>query len=125
MATCSLTVALLVLNTQTGLALGPFGMVLAVLPGLCIGLLNGTVVTRFGVPSFMATLGAWSAAAGVAMLLSGGQPPLIRDQSLRAFGLGRTLSIPNLFVVAMLVLALAFVLQNYTRFGRYMTRTAR
>lgn len=119
MATCSLTVALLVLNTQTGLALGPFGMVLAVLPGLCIGLLNGTVVTRFGVPSFMATLGAWSAAAGVAMLLSGGQPPLIRDQSLRTFGLGRTLSIPNLFVVAMLVLVLAFVLQNYTRFGRY------
>lgn len=119
MATCSLTIAMLVLNSRTGLALGLFGMALAVLPGLCIGGLNGTVVTRFGVPSFMTTLGVWSAAAGVAMLLSGGQPPLIQDQALRAFGLGRTLFIPNLAIIALLVLALGFVLQNYTRFGRY------
>lgn len=119
MAVSSLTLALLVLNTRTGLDLGMAGMALAVLPGLCIGILNGIVMTWLGVPSFMATLGAWSVALGLAMLLSGGQPPLIQDQVLRAFGLGKTLSVPNLAIIALFVLVLGFVLQNYTRFGRY------
>lgn len=119
MAACSLTLAMLVLNSRSGLDLGLLGVVLALLPGVAIGALNGIVVTRLGVPSFMATLGAWSAALGFAMLLSGGQPPLIHDQTLRAFGLGRTWTAPNLALVAILVLALGYVLQNYTRFGRY------
>ena len=119
MAASSLALAMLVLNSRTGFDLGLAGMALAVLAGAFIGVLNGLLVTRLGVPAFMATLGAWSAAMGVAMLLSGGQPPLIRDQALRAFGLGRTLSLPNLTLVALGVLALGFVLQNYTRFGRY------
>jgi len=119
MAVSSLTVAMLVLNSRTGLDLGLIGVLLAVLSGVGIGLVNGIVVTRLGVPPFMATLGVWSAASGFAMLLSGGQPPLIHDQTLRAFGLGRTFTVPNLAIVAILVLALGYVLQHYTRFGRY------
>lgn len=119
MAASSLIFAMLVLNSRTGLDLGLAGMALAVLASLGIGLLNGIVVTRLGVPSFMVTLGSWSAALGSAMLLSGGQPPLIQDQGLRAFGLGRTFAVPNLALVAILVLALGYVLQNYTRMGRY------
>lgn len=119
MAASSLAVALLVLNSRTGLELGLLGGLLAVLAGAGIGLLNGLVVTRLRVPSFMATLGVWSAALGLAMLLSGGQPPLIRDASLRSIGLGRTGVVPNLAIIAVLVLALGVVLQHYTRFGRY------
>jgi ribose transport system permease protein len=92
---------------------------LALLPGLALGVVNGCLVTRLGVPSFMATLGAWSAALGVAMLLSGGQPPRILDQGLRDFGLGRTGPVPNLALVAAAVVALGAVVQHATRFGRY------
>jgi ribose transport system permease protein len=67
----------------------------------------------------MVTLGIWSVSMGVAMLLSGGQPPLIRDEMLRSFGLGETLGVPNLSIVAILCLAVGYVLQTYTRFGRY------
>lgn len=119
MAVSSLTMALLVLNSRTSFDLGALGMLLAILPGLGIGLLSGIAVTRLGVPSFMATLGAWSAALGLAMLLSGGQPPLIRDPVVREFGLGRTLGASNLTWVAIAVVALGCVLQHYTRFGRY------
>lgn len=119
MAASSLVLAMLVLNSRTGLDLGAAGIALALLPGICIGWLNGIMMTRLRVPSFMATLGAWSAALGCAMLLSGGQPPLIRDTALRTFGLGHTLALPNLAIVALAVLALGFVLQHYTRFGRY------
>jgi ribose transport system permease protein len=119
MAASSLAVALLVLNSRTGFELGLPGVLLAVLAGAGIGLLNGLVVTRLRVPSFMVTLGVWSAALGLAMLLSGGQPPLIRDAALRSIGLGRTGPVPNLAIVAAFVLALGVVLQHYTRFGRY------
>jgi ribose transport system permease protein len=119
MALCSLTLAMLVLNSRSSLALGGFGFVLALLPGLAIGILNGLLLARLRVPSFMATLGAWSVALGLAMLVSGGQPPLILDPALRAFGLGRTGPVPNLALVAAAVLACAHVAQHHTRFGRY------
>ena len=118
MALCSLAVAMLALNSRTSLDLGAAAIALAVLPGLCAGTLNGLVTTLLGVPPFMATLGAWSAALGLAMLLSGGQPPLVKDAALRAFGLGRTGPVPNLAAVAVLVLLLGQVLQRHTRFGR-------
>ena len=119
MAASSLTFAMTVLNSRTGVDLGVLGIVLGTAVGACFGLLNGLVVTRFRVPSFMVTLGVWSVSMGIAMLLSGGQPPLIRDQTLRAFGLGETLGVPNLAIVAILCLAVGYVLQTYTRFGRY------
>jgi ribose transport system permease protein len=119
MALCSLSVAMLVLNSRTTLDLGAAALALALLPGLAIGALNGLVVTRLAVPSFMATLGTWSVALGLAMLLSGGQPPLVKDPSLRAFGLGQTATLPNLAIVALAVVAMGHVLQHHTRFGRH------
>lgn len=119
MALCSLTIAMLVLNSRTALDLGVGALALAVLPGLITGVLNGVLVTRLAVPSFMATLGVWSAALGLAMLSSGGQPPILKDQTLRALGLGRTAGLPNLALVAVVVVILAHVLQNHSRFGRY------
>ncbi|CAN7197991.1 ABC transporter permease [Pseudoduganella sp. LjRoot289] len=119
MAACSLGLAMLVLNSRSALDLGGAGAALALLPGFLLGLLNGGLVARLGVPSFMATLGVWSASLGAAMLLSGGQPPLILDQGMRSFGLGRTGAMPNLALIAVAIVALGYGLQHYTRFGRY------
>ena len=77
MAAASLTFAMSVLNTRTKLDLGFAGVLLGVIVGIGFGFVNGLIVTRFRVPSFMVTLGIWSISMGVAMLLSGGQPPLI------------------------------------------------
>ncbi|HTO64409.1 MAG TPA: ABC transporter permease [Bradyrhizobium sp.] len=119
MAASSLTFAMCVLNSRTGLSLGVFGLVLATLVGAGLGLLSGLVTTCLRVPSFMVTLGIWSASTGIAMLLSGNQPPLIEDPTLRALGLGRSLAVPNLFLIAITVVLLGYALQSYTRFGRY------
>lgn len=119
MAVGSLAMAMLVLNSRTGFDLGFAGIAAAALAGAGIGALNGAVVTRLGVPSFMATLAVWSAAMGAAMFMSAGEPPLVRDPALRGFGLGRTWGMPNLALVALLVLALGWVLQDFTRFGRH------
>jgi len=119
MAVSSLTFAMSVLNDRTGLDLGVFGLVLATFAGAGLGLLSGLVTTYLRVPSFMVTLGVWSASTGIAMLLSGDQPPLIKDPMLHALGLGRSFAVPNLFLVAVTVVLLGYALQSYTRFGRY------
>lgn len=119
MAVSSMTFALLVLNSRTALDLGLLGGALGILAGAGLGFLSGLIVARLRVPSFMVTLGVWSVGMGIAMLLSGGQPPLIKDQMLRGLGLGRTLAGPNLVVIAIVILLIGYVLQSYTRFGRY------
>jgi len=119
MATSSLTFAMSVFNSRNGLDLGVFGLGLATLVGAGLGLLSGLLTTCLRVPSFMVTLGVWSTSAGIALLLSGDQPPLIKDPMMRALGLGRSLAVPNLFLVAVAVVLLGYVLQSYTRFGRY------
>lgn len=119
MAASSLTFAMCVLNSRTGFDLGALAIVLSVGVGTALGVVNGMVITQLRVPSFMATLGMWSFSWGVAMLMSGGDPPLIRDEAMRAFGLGQTLGIPNLALVALLFLAIGYFLQQRTRFGRY------
>ena len=119
MASSSLTFAMTVLNSRTALDLGVAGILLATAVGGVLGLVNGLVVTKLRVPSFMVTLGIWSVSMGIAMLISGGQPPIIRDQMLRALGLGHSHGVPNLTIVAVVCLLVGYVLQTYTRFGRY------
>jgi len=119
MATGSLVFAMSVLNSRTGLDLGPLGLLAAALAGACLGFVNGAAITWLRVPSFLVTLGMWSVGAGIAMLFSGDQPPLIRDPLLSAMGLGRSVGVPNLFLLSAIVLLIGYVLQNFTRFGRY------
>jgi ribose transport system permease protein len=118
-AASSLTFGLTVANSRTGLDFGFLGLLVAAAVGGVFGLLNGLVVTRLRVPSFMATLGVGSISFGFAMLLSGDQPPLIRDQTVRQWGLGQTWGVPDLGLVAGACLIVGLLVQNYTRFGRY------
>jgi ribose transport system permease protein len=119
MAASSLTLALLVANSRTGLDLGLLGVALAVAAGAAFGWFNGAVTALLRIPSFMVTLGTLSISMGLAMLLSGGQPPLIRDQGLRAWGLGQWLALPRLTWIALACVAAGVLIQAYTRFGRY------
>jgi ribose transport system permease protein len=119
MAARSLTFAMLVFNSRTDLDLGLLGILAGMGVGGLFGLLSGIIVTKLRIPSFMVTLGIWSVSMGIAMLVSGGQPPLIRDGAIRTLGLGQTFGFPNLGIVALGCLALGCVLQTYTRFGRY------
>jgi len=119
MAACSLAFALAVANDRTPFDLGWLGLAVAAALGAGFGLVNGLVVTRLRVPSFMATLGIGSIGLGVAMLLSGDQPPLVRDAALRQWALGRTLGLPNLALAAAACLAGGVFIEQFTRCGRY------
>ena len=119
MGASSLIFALLVHNDRSGIDIGLLAIAAGALVGGAFGTLNGLLVTRLRIPSFMVTLGVWSFSSGVAMLISGGQPPRILDMGMRTWALGNTGFLPNLAIVAVVFLAVGYVLQTYTRFGRY------
>ena len=119
MAACSIVCALALANDRTTFDLGWVALPVAAGFGAVFGLVNGIIVTRLRVPSFMATLGLGSLCQGLAMLLSGDQPPLIRDAQLRQWALGQTSGFPNLALVALACLAAGFFVERFTRFGRY------
>jgi erythritol transport system permease protein len=122
----------LILN---GLTIEPLGIVIypsvaavlliVLLLGAVVGLVNGTLVTRFAVAPFIATLGMLYVARGAALLLSNGAtfPNLIgspdfRNEGFPALGAGRLLGIPVPVLIVMALALLAAFVARRTPFGR-------
>ena len=62
------------------------GLIAGVAAGLGVGLLNGLIVVRFGIPSLVATIGTWFFWGGIVVWRTGGkgQAPSSRTASSRA-----------------------------------------
>jgi ribose transport system permease protein len=93
----------------------------AVLVCGAVGGLSGLVVTRFGVPSFIVTLGVMQMARGAAFRLTEGESVYELPDSFTWLGRGADLAgVPNAVVLmALLYVATHFVLTR-TAFGRYV-----
>lgn len=92
----------------------------AVLAGLAGGLINGTATTLLRIPPFITTLGTLGIYRGLTLVITGGIPVanLRRDFGVLATGnLIGVVPVPLLFVVV--IAALAHLVLNYTRLGRY------
>jgi ribose transport system permease protein len=94
--------------------------------GLLIGIVNGLVITKGKIQSFVVTLAMMSAARGLARLVSGGSGieigygPSGAPPSFAMMGgkLGRFVPVPALIFLG--TVALAWVVLNKTSFGRYV-----
>jgi len=107
---------------------------LAVIPATtALGLVNGFGTAWLGLPSFMITLAMWLITQGLALSITKGTPifeiPVVSESlGTGTIGLIATmrpdgketflLRIPHIFLVAVVVLAVGFVVLRYTRFGR-------
>lgn len=112
--------SLLVLNGQNGNDLGLIGLAIVIATGALLGFLNGLIHVRLKIPSFMTTLGMWFVGAGVANALLGGGAVRINDTLVRGLALERFLGLPWGVWVALAALAIAYVIQDHTRLGRYI-----
>ncbi len=111
---------------QTGV---PIGLAAGVATGLACGLINGFLITRLQMPAFIVTLGMLGIALGLGQLLSGGTsvpnvPPAVQTEiGLRevfAFEVtGQRVRLTPPVVIAFGIAAIAAVVLNRTRFGRY------
>jgi ribose transport system permease protein len=94
------------------------GMIVAIGVGALVGLVNGTLIARCGIPSFVVTLGTLGIGTGLADLVANGQEISLLPATIGNIGntnLGGWIPVPVLVTAAITVLA-GIVLAK-TRFG--------
>ncbi len=96
------------------------GLTAAPLIGLGLGTINGIIITRLHVHSFLATLASSLVYNGLALLISGGFLISVSDPSFTNLGQGtfQTIQIPIFVLIGFVIIAV--VLLNRTIFGRYV-----
>ena len=88
--------------------------------GAVLGLINGVVIARVGVPSFMVTLAMQFITNGISLFLTKGRPIFDVPEISLALGTGEIGPVPAIVIVAAIVMILGTLLLVYTRFGRYV-----
>ena len=97
----------------------------AVLVGAFGGVFNGVLVAYAGLSAFVATLGTLTIFSGLALLVSDGKtifgraiPEIVGDFSRGGLPLAEGIQLPNLTLIAILVLILMGIVLQHTVFGR-------
>jgi ribose transport system permease protein len=116
----AVVLSMLVLNGANTNDLGLVGISAVLAVGAGIGFVNGLIHVRLKIPSFMTTLGTWFIGVGVANALLGGMAVRINDPIVRGLAIERFLGFPWGVWLALGCLLVAIVIQNHTRFGRYL-----
>ena len=118
----SITTVVLGLSLQSW-GLPPWLAVLIALGvGVAAGALNGMIITKLKIDSFIVTLSMMFVYMGLRSGISGGEPYAVRD-SFGVIGRGNVLGISYVFLVVGAVLVAAGYMYNCTMFGRRMLAT--
>ena len=110
----------LIKNTFTPYDIGFWVVPVAVAIGAVAGLAGGLLSTAARMPSFIATLGMWWVAQGLAVIIGRGNSVKVEDPRFQAVTNGETFGLPNTILIALALFLALWVLQTRTRFGRHM-----
>lgn len=114
----SLSAVVCALLLAAGIAT-PLAMAAAILTGVIFGGASGYISVRWGVQSFLVTLGALSIARGLSLVLSEGRTIYIESGFfLSITAQGFVGPVPVLFMWTLVFFLLTWVLLNLTTFGR-------
>jgi ribose transport system permease protein len=119
-ALCVVVVGLLAHNQFNSNNVGLWIIPITVLMGGIAGTINGLLNTKLRIPSFISTLGMSWVLWGLAVFVSKGQTIPLIDNPLSGIVNGSLLGIPDLAIVALVLLIVIQVVQDRTRFGRYL-----
>ncbi len=115
--TASITVGLMGLGLNPALAVA-VAIAIALGCGYAIGIGVATVITKFSVPSFIATLASMSVLRGAALLISGGFPITGYPEWFASLGSGYIGPIPSPAIFFIAVMIIMFYVMSKTPFGR-------
>ncbi len=97
----------------------PIAVILTCAAGGLIGILNGTIVSKANVHSFVVTLGMTTVLRGLAVAVNGGYPiPIDISNGWVSFSNGRVLAIPNVLILCAVVFIISFIILKRTNIGR-------
>ena len=119
-----LTLCGIVFAKCVGVMSFPLAVLIALLTGAALGLVNGVLVSRMGLSSFIGTLGSSYVFKGIAELISNGKPTSVSANefvvAISRFKIAGFAIFPYLFLLTGLICA--YILM-YTRFGRNIYAT--
>ena len=116
-AAMSAMIAALILQSTGNIFLA---VVVSILFGLGVGWVNGFLVTRLGLPSFLATLGMMEVVRGLAMWITNtAAVPITNNTFNQIFGTGYLDPISVLIVWMVIFFVVGYFLFNKTPFGRH------
>jgi ribose transport system permease protein len=99
-------------------------VVAGLLTGLVVGAINGALVTRLVIPSFLVTLGMMGVTRGLAMWITDTAPvPILNERYNAIFGSGSIGPIPSLLIWIVVVTIIGAVALRKTTFGRQVLAT--
>jgi ribose transport system permease protein len=95
------------------------GAVAGIGTGALVGAVNGVIVTRLNIPSFLVTLGSLSAARGLALLVTTTKPVIVTNDSfVSIFGESTIAGVPVPILWTLLAVIAGILLLHYSVFGR-------
>jgi ribose/xylose/arabinose/galactoside ABC-type transport system permease subunit len=110
-------VVLAKLNSTWDVPLG-IAMLLTLLGGALLGGFAGWLRARFGVPSFIVTLGLWSALRGMAQFITNALPIPINDNRFLDILGGKVGDVPTAGILMLILFAVFTVVSRQTAYGR-------
>jgi ribose/xylose/arabinose/galactoside ABC-type transport system permease subunit len=93
---------------------------IALLAGAAVGVLNGVLISRFGIQPIVATLALLVGGRGLALVIAQGRLTEMFDPVLGAIGSGQFFGVPIVVLIALGVALVVAVLVARTTFGRYV-----
>ena len=96
------------------------GILLAILVGVTFGAINGTLITRLGLPPFVVTLGSLGMAQGLSLILTKGRSIPGLGPRVQYFNDGWIAGIPVPVVLTAAAFLIVYVILYHTKFGTYV-----
>ncbi len=93
-------------------------ILIGLMVGAACGFINGVLIAKTGIPPFIATLGMFVSARGMAQLYTSGKPVSMLTDSFNFIGNGPGGVMP--VVIYLLMAGVAYYLLTQTRYGKYV-----
>jgi ribose transport system permease protein len=117
---CAVFVGILLKNQYNSNAVGLWIIPISIAIGGAAGVISGLLNTGLRIPSFIATLGMSWILYGMAVLIGKAVNVQILDPRIENFVSATVFGIPQIAILAVLIAVIVQMVQDRTRFGRYM-----
>jgi ribose transport system permease protein len=91
--------------------------------GLFLGVINGLMIIKGGIPPFVATLSMLAIARGFTLVYTEGRPIAGLDERFIYWGTGQVVGIPLPVIIMIIIAVAAHIITRYTPFGLHVYST--
>lgn len=89
-----------------------------VITSMLFGAINGFLVAKLGIVSFIVTLAMQFVGRGATMLLNGAMSIKVNNIFYKTVGQGSIWGIPTMLIIVLFLYSIFIIINNYTKFGR-------